>query len=172
MASDRNPQTGMPPPFSMPVSAPVMAPVAGMMPIPDTRMIRPMPMGNFPSLHGILPMPPRPNGILSLPIHRGMTPMLAPGKCLSFFWVCTILLFCPLFFIVIFILLGCHFVFVCFVFSCIFTLLSRKSDQCAIRACFGVAGHLSTAPRWGNPLNVFPNDTTSKLAGLFLTLSL
>ena len=38
-----------------------------------------------------------------------------------------------------------------FFFSCIFILLSRESDQCAIRARFGVAGHLSTTPRWGNP---------------------
>ena len=36
-------------------------------------------------------------------------------------------------------------------FDCIFTLLSRESDQCAIRACLEVAGHLSTTPRWGNP---------------------
>ena len=38
-----------------------------------------------------------------------------------------------------------------FSFSCIFILLSRESDQCAIRARLGVAGHLSTTPRWGNP---------------------
>ena len=36
-------------------------------------------------------------------------------------------------------------------FSCIFILLSRESDQCAIRARLGVASHLSTTPRWGNP---------------------
>ena len=36
-------------------------------------------------------------------------------------------------------------------FGCIFILLSRESDQCAIRARLGVAGHLSTTPRWGNP---------------------
>ena len=36
--------------------------------------------------------------------------------------------------------------------SCIFILLSRESDQCAVRARFGVAGHLSTTPRWGNPV--------------------
>ena len=35
--------------------------------------------------------------------------------------------------------------------SCIFILLSRESDQCAIRARLGVASHLSTTPRWGNP---------------------
>ena len=29
--------------------------------------------------------------------------------------------------------------------------ISRESDQCAIRARLGVAGHLSTTPRWGNP---------------------
>ena len=38
-----------------------------------------------------------------------------------------------------------------FMFSCIFILLSRESDQCAIRAHLGVASHLSTTPRWGNP---------------------
>ena len=36
-------------------------------------------------------------------------------------------------------------------FSCIFILLSRESYQCAIRARLGVASHLSTTPRWGNP---------------------
>ena len=36
-----------------------------------------------------------------------------------------------------------------FVFCCIFILLSRESDQCAIRARLGVAGHLSIIPRWG-----------------------
>ena len=36
-------------------------------------------------------------------------------------------------------------------FSCIFILLSRESDQCAIRARVGVASHLSTTPRWSNP---------------------
>ena len=35
--------------------------------------------------------------------------------------------------------------------SCIFILLSRESDQCVIRARLGVASHLSTTPRWGNP---------------------
>ena len=35
--------------------------------------------------------------------------------------------------------------------SCIFILLSRESGQCAIRARLGVASHLSTSPRWGNP---------------------
>ena len=38
-----------------------------------------------------------------------------------------------------------------FFFSCIFILISRESDQCAIRARLGVASHLSTTPRWGNP---------------------
>ena len=37
----------------------------------------------------------------------------------------------------------------------IFILLSRESDQCAIRARLGVAGHLSTTPRWGNPVKCF-----------------
>ena len=35
--------------------------------------------------------------------------------------------------------------------SCIFILLSRESDQCAIRARLRVASRLSTTPRWGNP---------------------
>ena len=38
-----------------------------------------------------------------------------------------------------------------FMFSCIFILLLRESDQCAIRVRLGVASHLSTTPRWGNP---------------------
>ena len=42
-----------------------------------------------------------------------------------------------------------------FVFSCAFILLSQESDQCAIRARLGVAGYLSTTPRWGNPTNCF-----------------
>ena len=29
-------------------------------------------------------------------------------------------------------------------------ILSREGGQCAIRARLGVAGHLSTTPRWGN----------------------
>ena len=40
-------------------------------------------------------------------------------------------------------------------FSCIFILLSLESDQCAIRARLGVASHLSTTPRWGNPAKCF-----------------
>ena len=36
-------------------------------------------------------------------------------------------------------------------FSCIFIFLSRESDQSAIRARLGVASHVSTTPRWGNP---------------------
>ena len=55
------------------------------------------------------------------------------------------------------------------VFSCIF-ILSRESDQSAIRARLGVASHLSTTPRI--PPSAIPNGTTSKLAGLFITLSL
>ena len=38
-----------------------------------------------------------------------------------------------------------------FTFSYIFILLSRESNQCAIRARLGVASHLFTTPRWGNP---------------------
>ena len=47
--------------------------------------------------------------------------------------------------------------------SCIFILLSRESDQCAVRVRLGVAIHLSTTPRRGSPLSAFPNGTTSKL---------
>ena len=44
------------------------------------------------------------------------------------------------------------FVFVFFLnFCCIFILLSRESDQCAIRARLGVANHPSTTLRSGNP---------------------
>ena len=38
-----------------------------------------------------------------------------------------------------------------YLFSCIFVLLSRESDQSAIRARLGVASHLSATQRWGNP---------------------
>ena len=43
-----------------------------------------------------------------------------------------------------------------FVFSCVFILLSRESDQRAIRARSGVAGHLSTTPRWGTTIVNLP----------------
>ena len=39
-----------------------------------------------------------------------------------------------------------------FIFSCIFIFLSRESDQSAIRARVGVADHLSTTPKGGNPV--------------------
>ena len=48
----------------------------------------------------------------------------------------------------------------------------NKAIKALQRARLGVGGHLSTTPRWGNPLRVLPNGTTSKLAGLFPTLSL
>ena len=44
-----------------------------------------------------------------------------------------------------------YFIFYIYLFSYIFILLSRASDQSAIRAHLGVASHLSTTPRWGNP---------------------
>ena len=53
-----------------------------------------------------------------------------------------------------------------YLFSCIFILLSRESDQCAIRARLGVAGHLSTTPRWGSPAKCFSqrhNKSTCRL---------
>ena len=45
--------------------------------------------------------------------------------------------------------------FIVFLFSCIFILLLRESDQSAIRARLEVANHLSTTPRWGNPAMCF-----------------
>ena len=36
-------------------------------------------------------------------------------------------------------------------FRCLFILLSRESDQSSIGARLGVASHLFTTPRWGNP---------------------
>ena len=38
-----------------------------------------------------------------------------------------------------------------YLFTCIFILLSRESDQSATRARLGVASYLSTTPRWENP---------------------
>ena len=58
---------------------------------------------------------------------------------------------------------------------CIFIVPSQESDQSAVRAHLGIASHLSTTPTdqdGGILLNAFPNGTTSKLAGLFSTLSL
>ena len=49
-----------------------------------------------------------------------------------------------------------HFFFFFFLFfCCIFILLSQENDQCAIQARLGVANHLSTTPRWGNPAECF-----------------
>ena len=36
--------------------------------------------------------------------------------------------------------------------TCIFILLSRETNQCPIRARLGTANHLSTTPRWSNPI--------------------
>ena len=45
-----------------------------------------------------------------------------------------------------------------------FILLSRESDQCAIRGRLGVAGHRFTTPRWGGiPPSAFLNGTTRNL---------
>ena len=38
-----------------------------------------------------------------------------------------------------------------FVFSCIFSSYHEKATNAFTRACLGVASHLSTTPRWGNP---------------------
>ena len=46
-----------------------------------------------------------------------------------------------------------------FLFSCIFDYLfsyHEKAIKALIRARFGVAGHLSTTPRWGISLRAFP----------------
>ena len=51
-------------------------------------------------------------------------------------------------------------------------LLPRESDQCAIRARLGVANHLSTTPRLGNPAKCLSNGTISKVAELFFAQSL
>ena len=60
-----------------------------------------------------------------------------------------------------------------FFFSCICILLSRENDQCALRARLRVASHVSTTHQGGGiPLSAFPNDTSSKLDGLFFTLFL
>ena len=59
-----------------------------------------------------------------------------------------------------------------FAFCGIFILLSRESDQCAIRHRLEVASHLSTILKWGNPAKCLSQLTTSKLAGLFFPLSL
>ena len=53
-----------------------------------------------------------------------------------------------------------------------FILLSRKSDQCAVRARLGVANICLPHQDGVIPVYAFPNGTTSKLAGLFSTLSL
>ena len=42
-----------------------------------------------------------------------------------------------------------------FVFCVIIILLSRESDQCAIRARLGAASRLSTTPGWGDPAKSF-----------------
>ena len=47
--------------------------------------------------------------------------------------------------------LNCFACYAFFVFCGIFIFLLQESDQRAIRARLGVAGHLSTTPRWGNP---------------------
>ena len=56
-----------------------------------------------------------------------------------------------------------------FLFSCIFILLSRESDQCAVRVRLGVASHLLLHQDRGIALSAFPNGTTSELACWFLT---
>ena len=53
----------------------------------------------------------------------------------------------------------------------IFILLSRESDQCAIRARSGVAGHLSTTLRWRNSVKPFPTAQQVNLPA-FSTLPL
>ena len=52
------------------------------------------------------------------------------------------------------------------IFNCLFILLSRKSDQSAIRACLRVASRLPSTPRLGNPAKCIskqPNKYTCRL---------
>ena len=57
-----------------------------------------------------------------------------------------------------------YFLFLYFIRT--FILLSRESDQCAVRARLEVAGHLSTTLRWGIPFSLFQghNKRTCRLA--------
>ena len=59
-----------------------------------------------------------------------------------------------------------------FLFTACLSFHRVKAIKALQRACLGVAGHLSTTPRWGIPLRAFPTATTTKLAGLFSTLFL
>ena len=53
----------------------------------------------------------------------------------------------------------------------IYPPITRKRPR-AVRVRLGVAGHLSTIPKWGIPLSAFSNGTTSELAGLLRTVPL
>ena len=60
-----------------------------------------------------------------------------------------------------------------FVFRCILSFpYLEKVIKVLQRARLGDASRLSATPSWGFPLSAFPNGATSKLAGLFSTLSL
>ena len=50
--------------------------------------------------------------------------------------------------------------------------LIMRNRRSAIRACSEVASYLCTDEDKGIPLSVFPNDTTSELAGLLCTVPL
>ena len=52
-----------------------------------------------------------------------------------------------------------------FIIGCIFILLSRESDQCAITSWLRVFGPPVYHTKTGNPLSAFPSCTTSELAG-------
>ena len=58
-------------------------------------------------------------------------------------------------------------VLICIVFCCITSYHNTIKVKSRVR--LGVASHLFTTPKWGNPLSAFPIDT-SKLAGLFCTM--
>ena len=66
----------------------------------------------------------------------------------------------------------CTYIFLFIVFSSIFILLSRESDESAITSSLGVSGRLSTTQRLGNSAKCVSYGTTINLAGLFSTLSL
>ena len=59
-----------------------------------------------------------------------------------------------------------------FVFCCIFILPLREGNQCAIRARFEVASHLSTTPRWGTPASRLSQQNNKQTCRLVLTLPL
>ena len=72
----------------------------------------------------------------------------------------------PSVYIYIYIYIYTHILF--FHKDALFILLSRESDQSAIRARLGVASHLSTTPRWGNPAEYLYQRRNKKTCRLVL----